>query len=250
MSGTIELVRHFHTTCRVGDAMRDTAPRAPETFCRGRNARSDTRRIALATVAIVREAIIRDVAQVDGKAVADKPSFFSATLGDESRPLGDRLRDLVAASARHNIGEIQRTINLPTFALIVVREENIGRFRFSRDRETSIRGVRSWVLRYVEGQRPTIVRGDQGRDVILQGLLWVDPETGRILRTMLSTHDALSDLHATIEVDYEADPRLDLWLPYEMREIYQHRRRHTVRAEAKYRNYRRFEVEAKVRGAR
>lgn len=84
--------------------------------------------------------------------------------------------------------------------------------------------------------------------MISQGFFWIEPDSGRVLKSVLTTHDMRVNLYANIEVDYRPDARLGVWLPAEMREIYQHGRRHTVRANASYRNYRRFDVYIRVIG--
>src|SRR3954449_11755606 len=72
----------------------------------------------------------RDVFEVDGKAVRDRDERLTKLF---LQPSADRLRqeeDIAAASARYNIGAVNRTVNLPVLALDVLDPRNRAWFTF------------------------------------------------------------------------------------------------------------------------
>jgi hypothetical protein len=190
----------------------------------------------------------REVRLIDD-AVPDEPSpSVTHTLADATRALHDRVGRLVRASARYNLGDVERTINTPTFAPIVLRPAHRDRVRFRSGPATTIDGRRVVVVRFEETGRPTIVRGRGTRDVPMRGELWLDPDTAAVRQSHLRMVDRRSGLTATIDVVYASAPALDLWVPVTMRESYE-RRGHTVTAEAVYSNYRRFTTDVRIIGA-
>jgi hypothetical protein len=189
----------------------------------------------------------RHVQQVDGAPPAEPPPSIVDTLADTSRPLTVRIGSLVRASARHNLGDIERTINTPTFAPILLRDEHARRARFRLEGEEDLAGVRARIVRFEETARPTIVRGPSGRNLPLRGRLWLHPDSAQVLRSSLTLADRRSALTATIDVDYGRDAGLDLLVPQVMRERYE-RRGHVVTTEARYRNYRRFTTSVRIIG--
>jgi hypothetical protein len=80
--------------------------------------------------------------------------------------------------------------------------------------------------------------------------VWVDPDTGRVLRTeahyRLFGHDV--DADAWIETGYRPEPSLATWVPEVMEERYDQRFGMTVSGKAEYTNHRRFQVETAEEG--
>jgi hypothetical protein len=189
----------------------------------------------------------REVATVDGAPPSRPPPSLVDTLADTSRPLTARVGTLVRASALYNLGDIERTINTPTFTPIVLRPEHRRRVRFRQEREDTVDGAPAVIVRFDETARPTIVRGRSTRDLPMRGRLWLAPGTGQVLRSSLSMEDRRAALTATIDVDYGYDAGLGMMVPQVMRERYE-RRQHVVTGEARYRNYRRFTTGARIIG--
>lgn len=59
----------------------------------------------------------RDVAMVDGKPVRDRDERLVKLFTENSRNVFERADLIAAESARHNIGDVFRNINVPTQAL-------------------------------------------------------------------------------------------------------------------------------------
>ena len=178
----------------------------------------------------------RDVFEVDGALVRDRQDrLVTLLLGRSSDRLlqGRRIAD---ESARYNLGPVRRNFNTPTMALFFLHPKHHRRFRYSKAGEETIDGLRVWSVRYKETDTPTIVRTTTGRAVPASGMLWIDPTSGRVLRTLLELHadveeDAVAHrsgerresrrMAVSVTVSYTMDARFGVPLPSEMRERYE-----------------------------
>jgi hypothetical protein len=151
-----------------------------------------------------------------------------------------------AESTRYNIGDITREVNLPTFALKVLRKSEISRFAFARAGTTKIEGIQTWDLRFKEQAGPTLVRGGKGELLYSNGTLWIEPETGRVLRTEFTVENpsAPSRVQARIVVAYSEEKNLKMLLPRVMDEHYEAELQ-TVNCKAFYSRFRPFEVDVR-----
>ena len=232
------------------------------------------RRVLVSEFALVRAADdwvgFRDVFEVDGAAVQDRQDRLLTVLLGPSR---DRLlqgRRIAEESARYNLGSIRRNFNTPTMALLFLHPKNHERFHFTKTGEETVDGARVWVVGYKETGRPTIVRTPEGRDVPASGTFWIEPSTGRVVRTRMDLHtelaqpddaDPAGDRRAPVKttvgvtVSYSPDARFGLLLPSEMRESYEAvpARRGatrdastTITCVATYSNFRTFETSGRV----
>ena len=189
----------------------------------------------------------RDVLEVDGEPVQGREVRL-AELFSRGLPSGPQLRALVAESARYNIGTIDRNFNLPTLPLRVARSENRARFAFELGKREGTGSGASWQLRFRERVSPSLITTPAGVDVPLSGSLWVEPQSGRLLRAVLEPDTQPRGVRARIEISFELQPDLDLWVPAEMKERYETRSRSKrIRCTATYTNYRRFAVDVELR---
>lgn len=189
---------------------------------------------------------VRDVFEVDGQPVNVDRGRLQALLQDTSRPLVERLRALADLQAKHNLGDVYRTINVPTLALEFLLPERQSRFRFKSRGPAEFRGSHAITVTFTERDRPTIVRTPEGRDVASSGSFWIDPATGAVLRTELRISPPGSVLRAVIVVSYMHHDRLDMLLPDDMNEMYRAGRTR-IEGHATYSNYRRFETAVKIK---
>jgi hypothetical protein len=198
----------------------------------------------------------RDVFEVDGEAVRDRTDrlaklFMGRTGGDADAKRQAAL--IMNESARYNIGSIERNINAPLFALMLVGPSYQPRFKYSvgTEHKGTPRGLPktdafrlaadAWRLDYEEVGTPTVIQGD-GQDARSHGRIWIDPATSRVLITELVNESKY--VRATIRVSYQSAPLDDVLLPVEMRENYVLKGRfYKFDGTATYSNYRRFTVE-------
>jgi hypothetical protein len=194
----------------------------------------------------------RDVIEVDGKPVADRQTRLEKLFLDAPEEAFDRARRIAAESARYNIGRIQRTINVPILSLLFLHVLNRHRFYFEKVGEEIVDGVPTWVVRYSEHARPTIVRAGGG-DVFARGTFWIDPGSGHVVKSLLILGDGLTGVRSTITVTFKPDPRLGVWVPVEMQEVYDNPRDprdEQIHATASYSNFRQFRVRTEERISR
>jgi hypothetical protein len=183
---------------------------------------------------------VRDVFQVDGRTVPDRTGRLSALLSLPFGAAADQWRALQEESARFNIGDVQRTLNVPTFVLRFLRCDHQHRFAFDEPRVEN----GSVVVEYREVKRPTVVRDDKGEDEPARGFFRADPATGAVTATRLLVGLAKRDVRAQIDVRFAMDPKLRVLVPEEMREEYDAPSGQRVDGVARYSKFKRFEVEA------
>jgi len=78
----------------------------------------------------------RDVFEVDGKALRDRNDRLEKLFLQPSKSTAAQAEKIVRESARYNIGDIERNINVPLLALQFLEPANQPRFRFRRTAAT------------------------------------------------------------------------------------------------------------------
>jgi hypothetical protein len=194
----------------------------------------------------------RDVFNVDGDAVRDRSDRLTKLFLDPSMSARRQAVEIMSESARYNIGSVERNINVPLIALMLMDPMYRSHFKYSVD--TDHKGVPrgmpkspaftlggdAWVIEYDETATPTMVRGDD-EDARSHGRVWVDPATSRVLMTEMIVE--AKTVRSTIRVSYQSAPIAGLLLPIEMREIYVVKKRfYTLEGTATYGNFRQFNV--------
>ena len=183
----------------------------------------------------------RDVFEVNGKPVRDRDDRLRKLFLEMPPDALDKARRILDEGARYNIGSVYRNINQPVVPLMFLLPSHIGGLQFRRAGEDLVEGIRAARIDFEETARPTLIKDDVShRDVPSSGVLWVDPVTGRIVKTRIRTGDATFSMDTTVL--YRRSETLNLWAPAEMEELY------TTRGErisglAKYKNFRRFRVD-------
>ena len=182
----------------------------------------------------------RDVFERDGKQVRDRQERLSTLfLTNSSRSAMDQARAIMDESARYNIGNIARNINVPTLALPFLLAEHRKRFSFKiGKRDEDEPGV---VIEFKETGRPTFISTTGARDLPVNGRFWIDERDGTVLKTELHAVDTSVEAH--IVVTYEFDASTGLRVPVRMEERYRRGRDPSeVRGVATYSRFRRFQV--------
>ncbi len=189
---------------------------------------------------------VREVLEVDGHPVAGEHGRIEALLR-EGGGTAARLRALADAQARFNLGDLYRTINVPTLALEFLLRERQERFRFKRAHDADWHGTRVWTITFSERVRPTLIRTPEGRDVASEGVFWIEPGSGAVLRSELRAGgDPRRGLRSLILVSYARNERFDMLLPDDMNEVYVTRRLR-IEAHATYGRFRRFETDVRIK---
>jgi hypothetical protein len=189
---------------------------------------------------------LRKANRVDGVKVKDTQPAFEDAFDNSPETNTRRLDAMKAESTRYNIGDIIREINLPTFALKVLRESEVSRFAFELAGSSKIGGIQTWAIRFREQTSPTLVIGGKGEFLYSTGTLWIEPDTGRVLRTEFNVQNQFkpSWVRARILVKYALAKNVKVLLPSLMNEHYESEF-NTVDSQAFYSNFRPFEVDVK-----
>jgi hypothetical protein len=189
----------------------------------------------------------RDVLRVDGKDVTSRRGRLADVFANPAGLSLSMASRIAAESARFNIGPSRRTVNNPATALEMLDPRHHHRFRFARGGDERVGDIRAWVIRIDEQSRPTIVRSSRGRDEPFDGRVWIDPETGTLLRAALRIGvDEGSREFLHIDVTFRVEPQLRMWVPERLRELHEVRTRHVQTGEATYVDYRQFVVQSRI----
>jgi VWFA-related protein len=188
----------------------------------------------------------RDVYEVDGAAVRDRDDRLRRLFLQPGVQIQTQLMAIHEESARHNIGAVERNINVPLFPLRFLTPENRPRFRFKTAGRRESAGVDVWRVEFEELVRPTIISDLEDRDVPAKGWFLVDQATGAIVESCLriAEHGSTGE----IIVSFRRDPALGMWVPAKMTETYQAQGSRIGRTEpflwgtATYSKFRRFQV--------
>ena len=187
---------------------------------------------------------VRDVVSIDGRARAAGDRRLSAVTAGPTISV-PALRDLARENGWANIGDIARTFNEPTLALLFLDARYRPRFSFSRTSERTVDGRRLVTYAFEEQARPTVVRAG-ARDLPAHGEVRIDAATGLVRETVLELADGVAQLHGRMTVTYGPSARFDVLVPEVMREVYRSSRGETVTTEALYSNFRRFETSGRL----
>ena len=181
----------------------------------------------------------RDAYEVKGAQVRNRDERLLKLFegGDQER--FEKAAKLNEATASHNLGNVARTINIPTLAMMFLHPRVNERFEFTDEGEETIAGRVLRRAAYREVARPTLIKTTRGRDLALTGHIWIDPFTGTVVKTDLNAADPA--VRCAITVTYRKDDALDFWVPSQMDEYYKAALSlDEVLATATYSNVRRF----------
>jgi hypothetical protein len=182
----------------------------------------------------------RDVFEVDGKPVRDREDRLRTLFLETPSAALDQARRVMSEGARYNLGDVPRTINIPTLPLLFIAPEHRDRFAWRRQGDQDVEGVRARRLDFEELERPTLVRTSRNADVPIVGTLWIDPATGRLVKGTMRAGQ-IRGTRVDVTVLFKPNADLGLWVPAEMIEFYQVPGQ-TIDATARYSNFRRFQV--------
>lgn len=192
---------------------------------------------------------VRTVRRVDGRRTALAANDVERALALPPERRLEQLKALADAGARYNLGSLRRNFNDPNLGLLVLSSAYQQRFRYQDDGREVDGGRLFQRVRFIERERPTIIRdGRTGGDLPISGRAWVD-ERGGTWRTELRVDGA--DSLAILRVTYALDGKLGVMVPRRMNEDYRYRDEETRRllfisGEVSYDDYRRFETAARI----
>jgi formylglycine-generating enzyme len=189
----------------------------------------------------------RDVFEVDGKPIRDREQRLAklflpppGTAAPTEAAMA-QAQQITTESTRYNLGAMERTINTPILALMLLQLDMQRRVHFSLSKRDASAGENVWVVEYKEEARPTMVRGRGNTDIPASGRFWIDIVTGRIVKAELAL--TTPGIRAHVTTSFRLDDRFQIDVPVEMREHYD-LDRGQVNGTASYGRFRRFDVTA------
>jgi VWFA-related protein len=224
--------QELHSEPPISNRPRDLAQEPPRD--RVRTLRSD---VLQASIGQREWVAFRDIYEVDGQPVRDRDQRLQKLFIDPPAQAFEQARRIVADSARFNLGALRRDFNVPTMALTYLRPSNQPRSVFTIAGRKDLDGVPAVILEFKERDRPTIIRSAD-TDLPATGRVWIEAETGRVLKSELSVSDGRAK--GKITVTYGAVPKLTVWAPVLMTEEYTGVE--TIFTRATYSNFRQFMV--------
>jgi len=178
----------------------------------------------------------RDVFEVDGKPVRDRAERLTKLFLQPSASAQQQVDDIAAASARYNIGGVNRNVNLPVLALTVLEPQNRAWFSFKGARKPG----NLFDLEFREERSGTLIRTAGDQSMPSHGRFTIDLDSGRVLSSELVAESGA--LRARIEVTYAFEPSMGFFVPREMREKYALSSGSTIEGKATYAKFRRYQV--------
>ena len=178
----------------------------------------------------------RDVFEVDGKPVRDRAERLAKLFLQPSASTQQQVDDISAASARYNIGGVNRNVNLPVLALTVLEPQNRAWFSFKGGKKTG----NLFDLEFREERSGTLIRTAGDQSMPSRGRFTIDLDSGRVLSSELVAES--SALRARIDVTYAFEPSMGFFVPREMREKYALNGGTTIEGKATYAKFRRYQV--------
>ncbi len=176
-----------------------------------------------------------------------KQQDFETAFDDSPENNTKLFNGMKADSVRYNIGHILRESSLPTFALQIFRADETPRFSFEKDGSEKINGVPAWRVRFRETTGTPLVNTRAGEPLNSTGTVWIDPETGRILKTEFRVENrfATPPISTNVVVTYEQDKARSILLPSLMTEHYE-TSQEVIDCHSEYSNFRPFTVDIKL----
>lgn len=162
---------------------------------------------------------LRDVFEVDGRAVRDREHRLLGLFTDPRADALAQAHQVVAEGARFNLTPrsvtMTRTINMPFTALRFFQAEIQGRSRFRLEAVTS-RGRRLARLHFTEIARPRLIASPD--DAAASGYALVQPDSGVIEETSLTIQTG--GMKGTVTTQFGPEPSFVSWRPVSMHEVY------------------------------
>jgi formate-dependent nitrite reductase membrane component NrfD len=188
---------------------------------------------------------VHDFTEVDGVPVPNREDVRALLQKSDVRGVGGRIAN---RNAQYNIGRLGRNFNQPTLPLLLFGPKRIKGVAFERREVVDVRDRTIVSLGFTERERPTLVRSAKGAFLYSRGTVTIDAGTGRVERSEIEIKS--DNVLSRLTTEYAPDEKLKLWVPTLFRELYESSsggERELIRCEARYTNYRRFEVTGRIK---
>ena len=182
----------------------------------------------------------RDVFEVDRQPIRDRDSRLAKLFLKPSEDSIEQAHRIQDESSRYNLGNMKRTVNSPVLGIVILQADFQRRFHYSLGKMDPKVGPGVWIVDYKEEAHPSFIRGRSDLDLFAHGRVWIEADTGRLMRTEVLLDQP--SLRARITTSFRFDERFGIAVPYEMQEEYKFDNGTKVTAIATYDRFRRFDV--------
>jgi hypothetical protein len=194
----------------------------------------------------------RDVFEADGAPVHDRQARLEDLFLSPSADALARAGTIAGEASRFNLGRLRRNLSYPTMALLYLRQEHQARSAFRADGTGRMDGRMTSMLGFRETSRPSLVR-DDAEDAPAAGRFWIEPATGRVLRSQVTFETRRTT--GTMTVLYGTTPGLPFVVPLSLDEEYlvrlgegqPGRPTEIITGRARYSNFRQFKGTARLK---
>ena len=162
--------------------------------------------------------VYRDIYRVGPKDLTDHTDRLQALLLENTASAFAQAKKLTDASARANVGPIDRNINTPTMAFEYLKPEHLARLRVRPVGRQVVDGRELIVIEFQEIGSPTLVRGENDADSPASGRYWIDPASGAVPRAAIELK--VSPYTGRLEVKLALHDEMQIWVPTEMTEVW------------------------------
>jgi hypothetical protein len=160
----------------------------------------------------------RDTFELKGKKVRDRDDRLLKLFLENDKQSFEKAARFSEASNRHHVGNVARTINIPTLGMMLLHPRVNERFEFTDGGEEAISGRVLRKALYREVARPTLIKTTRGRDLALTGTIWIDPFSGAVVKTEMNAADPA--VRCQVTVTFRRDEAVEMWVPERMEEYY------------------------------
>jgi hypothetical protein len=200
----------------------------------------------------------RDVFEMDRTVVHDRNDRLAKLFLKPSADIAQQAERIQNESSRYNIGNLERTVNVPVLPLMFLEATLQPNFEFTRILDASV-GDKPAIPKDVPDSEAFevpagavaiefhetgggLIRTTAERPLPAHGRFWLDPITGSVFVSELLLDDPLF-VYGAIHVAYKLNSDLGFMVPIEMREHYLVRGTgFQINGTATYSRFRRFQV--------
>ncbi len=160
----------------------------------------------------------RDAFELKGKKLRNRDDRLLKLFLENDKNAFEKAARFNEASNKLHLGNVTRTINIPTLGMMLLHPRVNERFEFTDGGEETIAGRVLRKTLYREAARPTLIRTTRGRDLALTGTIWIDPFTGTVVKTEMNAADPA--VRCQVTVTFRKDDGVEMWVPDKMEEYY------------------------------
>lgn len=160
----------------------------------------------------------RDAFEVKGQKLRNREERLLKLFLDNDKNAFEKAARINDASTKHHVGNVTRTINIPTLGMMLLHPRVNERFEFTDGGEEALGGRILRKALYREMARPTLIKTTRARDLALTGTIWIDPFTGTVVKTEMNAADPA--VRCQVTVTFRRDDGLEMWVPDKMEEYY------------------------------